>query len=128
MKTLIITNGFYWSAGDKWWPNTKHGRVGLGVEKKWLLDDKLIVNVDKVDYELDCAKAREFIKEHKSFEERKGAKIGYIPKSLLRDIMGVNEKENISSIKKETLETMQDNHQKPIQGLLHLPKKESDGT
>ena len=98
MKKLIINNSFYYSAGDKWWPNTKHGRVGLGIEKKWLMDNNLLVNVDGQDYDLDCQKARDFIKEHKSFEERKGAKIGYIPKSLL------NEKTNIKNIKGKAVE------------------------
>jgi len=100
MKKLTIEKGFFWSCGDHWWPKDKSlGRVGLGIEKKWLQDDKLIVNVDKVDYELDCQKARDFIKEHKSFEERKGARIGYIPKTLL------NEKTNIKNIKNETVES-----------------------
>jgi len=99
MKKLTISKGFYFSCGDKWWPNTNHGRVGLGIEKKWLLDDKLIVNVDKVDYELDCQKARDFIKENQSWEDRKNARIGYIPKTLLYA------KTNSQNIKNETVES-----------------------
>lgn len=121
MKKLTINNSFYYSCGDKWWPDTKYGRVGLGISREWLTDDRLIVNVDGEDYELDCIEAREFIKENNSWEVRKNVKIGYIPKSLL------HEKENSRSTKKKTLADIQPIHPKERQGdLFHVREEVSD--
>lgn len=84
MKKLVIQKGFYFSAGRQYnWVKDGIDPVGVGVERRWFTDDELLIEVDNIEYVCNTKQALEFINKYKSFEIRKGLKIGYIPKSLL---------------------------------------------
>ena len=85
MKKLIIHKGWYWSAGKRFgWREDGISDTGIGIGKQWLTDNKaIIVNVDKVDYHLDCEQALAFINKYKCYEDIGNTRIGYIPKELL---------------------------------------------
>ena len=121
MKTLTITKGWYWTVGDRFWPKENYPREGIGIDKRWFQDPKLKVEVEGKEYTLDCEEAKKFINDHKSWEDIKSVRLGYIPRTLL------HAKENPSSTKKETMADIQPLY--PAKGqrdLFHLREEVSD--
>ena len=87
IKEIEIKNGWYWSVGGRYNWLDNHSRDGIGLNRELFNDsDKIHITVKGVKYELDTEEGRAFIKEHKSFETIGGAKIGYVPRSLMKEI------------------------------------------
>lgn len=91
-KEVTIKNGWYWSAGTQYWDCVSNSREGVGLNRE-LFDgsDTIIVKMKgksggTMTYELDTATGLEFIREHKSFKTIGTAKVGFVPRSLMREV------------------------------------------
>lgn len=88
-ETIKIKKSWFYSAGTKWgWGSDGLDKRGVGINKDALVNnDRLIVEVDRVKYSLDCKQAVEFIRQYKSFYDTPGGtRIGVVSKELLEEL------------------------------------------
>lgn len=88
MQTLKIQKGWYRSAGHKYgWVVAGYEPEGVGINRDALNADKLIVNVNDFDYEVDCQEAIDFVKKFGShYSTDGGTKIGVISRSIMKKL------------------------------------------
>jgi hypothetical protein len=85
MKTIKIREPF-WGAGTTFaWKAGGHDQVGVGLNKQDLLsNEELMVEVRGRTYKVNCARAIEFIRKYKSFQDKRGGvRIGIISMSIM---------------------------------------------
>lgn len=86
MKKLKIAKSWFYSAGMKYgWQSDGLDVRGVGINKDVLFENEsIIVEVDGVEYLLDCKQAIAFINKYKShYTMPLGTKIGVISKDVL---------------------------------------------
>jgi hypothetical protein len=85
-KEVTIKKGWYWSCGKGRW-GQGYSQEGVGLNRELFQDsDKIHVTVGDKTYELDTAQGRSFIRYHNSQGKIGKNRIGYIPRSLMKEI------------------------------------------
>lgn len=90
-KSITIEKGWYRTVGKKFGWGDEHSMEGIGLHRELFNGDKILITVkgkngSKEHYELDAEEGMAFIKQYKSFEMIGGNKVGYVPRSLLKEI------------------------------------------
>ena len=100
MKTINITNSWFYSAGTQYgWEGDNFDRRGVGIQATFLRDyPEIEIVVDKISYLLNTKEAIKFVKRFKSYYNAKGIIIGVVSKSILKI---KNLKESFKKEKKE---------------------------
>ena len=91
IKSITIEKGWYRTVGKKYGWLDEHSMEGVGLNRELFNGDKIIVTVKgkngaEMKYELDAQIGLNFIKQYKSFEMIGGNKVGYVPRSLMKEI------------------------------------------
>lgn len=87
-EQVKITNGWFRSAGNHFgWVDTGHSMEGVGVHYDILkrnLDTSIHLIVNDDLYTLVVDDAKQFLNNHKSWQQISGQWVGVVPKSLLK--------------------------------------------
>lgn len=92
IKEVTIEKGWYFSAGRGRWDCEEHSTEGVGLNRDLFNDsDTIIVKVKSktgniTKYALDTQKGLNFIRANKSHETLGTVKVGYVPRSLMREV------------------------------------------
>ena len=85
-KKITIKKGWYWSCGKGRW-GTNYSQEGIGLNRELFTDsDKILITVGDKKYELDTEEGRSFIRLHNSEGTIGKNRIGYVPRSLMKEL------------------------------------------
>ena len=85
-KEIKIKKGWYYSAGRTYGWTYKYAPEGVGLNRELFDSDKIIVDVKGQKYELDSKEGLEFIRKHKAFKMIGTAKVGFVPRELMKKL------------------------------------------
>jgi mRNA-degrading endonuclease HigB of HigAB toxin-antitoxin module len=85
-KEITIKEGWYWSVGTNYWDCKENSREGIGLNRDLFDSEKILVTVKGHKYELDSKTGLDFIREHKSFKNIGTVKVGFVPRSLMKEL------------------------------------------
>ena len=87
MKKLKIAKGWYRTAGDQYkWVQDGFDVRGVGINRTYFDEPKLLLEVEGKKYELDTKEGLEFVNKYHAVIPTRYGKVGVVSKSLLKEV------------------------------------------